>query len=188
MLKKNLILFVTLVLTVSVSFGQGKFYTKTGKVSFISKAPLEEIEGKNKTVTAVVDSKTGAVQFAIQMKGFEFEKQLMQQHFNENYVESDKFPKATFKGNIVNIASVNLAKDGTYPVKVKGMMNIHGVSKEVTADGTLSIKDGKVATGVSNFKITLKDFNIEIPSLVKDKVANDADIKVDINYEPYKAS
>jgi len=139
MLKKNLILFVTLVLTVSVSFGQGKFYTKTGKVSFISKAPLEEIEGKNKTVTAVVDSKTGAMQFAIQMKGFEFEKQLMQQHFNENYVESDKYPKAEFKGTISNNSTINYSKDGNYPAKVKGKLTIHGVTKDVETTGTFKI-------------------------------------------------
>ena len=97
MLKKNLILALVLVMCASLSFAQNKLYTKTGKISFYSKAPLEEIEGKNKTVTAVLDSKTGAMQFAVQMKGFEFEKQLMQQHFNENYVESDKYPNQNSK-------------------------------------------------------------------------------------------
>src|SRR6476619_4983321 len=114
MLKKNLILLLTLVLSAFVPFAQGKFYTKTGKVSFYSKAPLEEIEGKNKTVTAVLDSKTGGIQFAVQMKGFEFEKQLMQQHFNENYVESNKYPNAEFKGTITNNSDINYSKDGTY--------------------------------------------------------------------------
>ena len=105
MLKKNLIMLFALVLTASVSFAQ-KFYTKTGKVSFYSKAPLEEIEGKNKTAMAVLDSKSGALQFAVQMKGFEFEKQLMQQHFNENYVESNKYPQAEFKGTITNNSDI----------------------------------------------------------------------------------
>src|SRR5512138_1792384 len=107
MLKMKLVVLVIFLLTGSISFAQGKFYTKTGKVSFYSKAPLEEIEGKNKTVTAVIDSKTGAIQFAAQMKGFEFEKQLMQQHFNENYVESDKYPKTEFKGNITNNSEID---------------------------------------------------------------------------------
>src|SRR6476660_2277060 len=119
MLKRNLIVILALLLT-SVSFAQGKYYTKTGKISFYSKAPLEEIEGKNKTVTAVLDSKSGAMQFAVEMKGFEFQKQLMQQHFNENYVESDKYPKAEFKGQVQNISSVDFTKEGTYNVSVNG--------------------------------------------------------------------
>ena len=186
MLKKNLILFVTLVLTVSVSFGQGKFYTKTGKVSFISKAPLEEIEGKNKTVTAVVDSKTGAMQFAIQMKGFEFEKQLMQQHFNENYVESDKYPKAEFKGTISNNSTINYSKDGSYPAKVKGKLTIHGVTKDVETTGTLKINGGKIDAN-STFNVLISDYNIKIPAVVKDKVSNTIKITVDCDLEPLKS-
>ena len=186
MLKKNLILFVTLVLTVSVSFGQGKFYTKTGKVSFISKAPLEEIEGKNKTVTAVVDSKTGAMQFAIQMKGFEFEKQLMQQHFNENYVESDKYPKAEFKGTISNNSTINYSKDGNYPAKVKGKLTIHGVTKDVETTGTLKINGGKIDAN-STFNVLISDYNIKIPAVVKDKVSNTIKITVDCDLEPLKS-
>jgi len=186
MLKKNLILFVTLVLTVSVSFGQGKFYTKTGKVSFISKAPLEEIEGKNKTVTAVVDSKTGAMQFAIQMKGFEFEKQLMQQHFNENYVESDKYPKAEFKGTISNNSTINYSKDGNYPAKVKGKLTIHGVTKDVETTGILKINGGKIDAN-STFNVLISDYNIKIPAVVKDKVSNTIKITVDCDLEPLKS-
>ena len=186
MLKKNLILFVTLVLTVSVSFGQGKFYTKTGKVSFISKAPLEEIEGKNKTVTAVVDSKTGAMQFAVQRKGFEFEKQLMQQHFNENYVESDKYPKAEFKGTISNNLTINYSKDGIYPAKVKGKLTIHGVTKDVETTGTLKINGGKIDAN-STFNVLISDYNIKIPAVVKDKVSNTIKINVDCDLEPLKS-
>ena len=186
MLKKNLILFVTLVLTVSVSFGQGKFYTKTGKISFISKAPLEEIEGKNKTVTAVVDSKTGAMQFAIQMKGFEFEKQLMQQHFNENYVESDKYPKAEFKGTISNNSTINYSKDGSYPAKVKGKLTIHGVTKDVETTGTVKINGGKIDAN-STFNVLISDYNIKIPAVVKDKVSNTIKITVDCDLEPLKS-
>jgi len=186
MVKKNLILFATLVLTVSVSFGQGKFYTKTGKISFISKAPLEEIEGKNKTVTAVVDSKTGAMQFAVQMKGFEFEKQLMQQHFNENYVESDKYPKAEFKGTISNNSAINYSKDGSYPAKVKGKLTIHGVTKDVETTGTLKINGGKIDAN-STFNVLISDYNIKIPAVVKDKVSNTIKITVDCDLEPLKS-
>jgi len=186
MLKKSLIVVTALVLTASVSFAQGKFYTKTGKISFLSKAPIEEIEGKNKTVTAVLDSKTGAMQFAVQMKGFEFEKQLMQQHFNENYVESDKFPKAEFKGTVTNNRDIKYSKDGTYTAKVKGQLTIHGVTKDVETTGTFKINSGKIDAN-STFNVLISDYNIKIPAVVKEKVSNTIKITVDCDLEPLKS-
>src|SRR6478672_6081528 len=100
MFQKNLILSLVLLFSASPSLSQDKYFTKTGKINFFSKASLQDIEAKNNTVTAVLDSKSGAMQFAALMKSFELEKQLMQQHFNENYVESDKFPKGEFRGMI----------------------------------------------------------------------------------------
>lgn len=185
MLKKNVIIVLALLLS-AVSFAQDKFYTKTGKISFYSKAPLEEIEGKNKTVTAVIDSKSGAIQFAVQMKGFEFEKQLMQQHFNENYVESDKYPRSEFKGTITNNSDINYSKDGTYTAKVKGKLTIHGVTKDVETTGTLKINGGKIDAN-STFNVLISDYNIKIPSIVKDKVSNSIKITVDCNLEPLKS-
>ena len=184
MLKKNLIMLFALVLTASVSFAQ-KFYTKTGKVSFYSKAPLEEIEGKNKTAMAVLDSKSGALQFAVQMKGFEFEKQLMQQHFNENYVESNKYPQAEFKGTITNNSDIKYSKDGTYTAKVKGRLTIHGVTKDVESIGTIKINGGKIDAN-STFNVLISDYNIKIPAIVKDKVSNNIKITVDCDLEPLK--
>ena len=186
MLKKNLIIALALLFTVTVSFGQDRFYTKTGKITFYSKAPLEDIEGKNKTVTAVLDSKSGAMQFAVQMKGFEFEKQLMEQHFNENYVESDKYPKAEFKGAISNNADINYSKDGTYTAKIKGKLTIHGITKDVETTGTLKINGGKIDAN-STFNVLISDYNIKIPAVVKDKVSNTIKITVDCDLEPLKS-
>lgn len=185
MLKKNLIILMALVMSVSVSFAQGMFFTKTGKITFYSKAPLEEIDGKNKTVTAVLDPKSGALQFAAQMKSFEFEKQLMEQHFNENYVESDKYPKADFKGTITNNSEINYSKDGTYTAKVKGKLTIHGITKDVETTGTLKINGGKIDAN-STFNVLLSDYKISIPSLVKDKVSNSIKVVVECNLEPLK--
>ena len=185
MLKKNLILMLTIILATG-SFAQDKFYTKTGKINFGSKAPMEDIEGKNKTVTAVIDSKTGAIQFAVQMKGFEFEKQLMQQHFNENYVESDKFPRTEFKGNITNNSDINYTKDGTYTTKIKGKLAIHGVTKDVETTGTLKVNGGKI-DATSTFNVLLSDYNIRIPSVVKEKVSNSIKVVVDCKLEPLKS-
>ena len=184
MLKKNLMVLLALILTSSVSFAQ-KFYTKTGKISFYSKAPLEEIEGKNKTVTAVLDSKSGALQFAVQMKGFEFEKQLMEQHFNENYVESDAFPRSEFRGFIDNNANINYSKTGTYTAKVKGKLTLHGVTQDVESAATIKINDGSIDAS-SAFNVLFSDFNISITSLVIDKVSNSIKIVVDCNLQPLK--
>jgi polyisoprenoid-binding protein YceI len=186
MLKKNLFIVFVLVMSASVSFAQDRFYTKTGKISFYSKAPMEEIEGKNKTVTAVLDSKTGALQFAVQMKGFEFEKQLMQQHFNENYVESDKYPKAEFKGTVTNNSEIKYSKDGTYTAKVKGKLTIHGVTKDVETTGTFKVNSGKIDAN-STFNVLMSDYKISIPSIVKEKVSNNIRIVVDCDLEPLKS-
>ncbi len=185
MFKKHLIAILALVMTASVSFAQGRFYTKTGKIDFFSKASLEDIEAKNKTVTAVIDSKTGAIQFAVQMKGFEFEKKLMQEHFNENYVESDKFPKAEFKGTITNNSEIDYTKDGSYTAKVKGKLTLHGVTKDVETTGTIKVDDGKLDSK-SSFNIQLSDYDIKIPSVVKDKISNSIRISVDCKLEPLK--
>lgn len=185
MLKKNLAIAFALILSASACFAQDRYFTKTGKINFYSKAPMEDIEGKNKTATAVIDTKSGAIQFALQVKGFEFEKQLMQQHFNENYLESDKYPKAEFKGVITNNADINYAKDGSYPVKVKGKLTIHGVTKDVETTGTIKVNGGKLDAS-STFNVLLSDYGIKIPAIVKDKVSNSIKITVDCNMEPLK--
>ena len=107
------------------------------------------------------------------------------EHFNEKYVESDQFPKATFKGNIVNFKDVNLKKDGVYKVKITGEMTIHGVTKTVKADGTLEVKAAKII-GLSTFKLPLKDYNINVPSVVSDKIASEMTIKVQMDYSELK--
>jgi polyisoprenoid-binding protein YceI len=181
----------TLLITIITLFGavhahaQERYFTKTGTIQFFSKAALEDIEATNKTVTAVLDAKTGAMQFAVQMKGFAFKKALMQQHFNENYVESDKYPKAGFKGTITNNATVDYSKDGTYNVVVKGLLTLHGVTKEIEAPGTIKVSAGEL-TGKSSFAIQLSQFSIAIPALVKDKISNNISITVDLHLQPLK--
>ena len=105
----------------------------------------------------------------------------MKDHFNENYVESTKYPRATFKGVIQDVAKVNFAKDGKYAVVVKGIMDMHGVKKEVTSNGTLTIAGDKV-TASSSFKLLLSDFKIEVPPVVGDKLAKQATITVNATY------
>jgi LPS O-antigen subunit length determinant protein (WzzB/FepE family) len=175
-MKKTIVtLFVLFSIT---TLNAQKYFTKNATVTFLSKAPMETIEGTNKTTTAVIDAKTGAIAFSVLVKGFVFEKQLMQQHFNENYMESDKFPKAEFKGTITNNATVKYAADGAYNVTVSGKLTIHGVTKDATAAGKVSVADGKVSAS-SDFSVMLADYNINIPSVVKDKIGKT--VKISIN-------
>lgn len=174
-----------IILIAAVSNAQDRYFTKTGNISFHSKADLENIDAYNRTVTCVLDTKTGAVQLSTLMKGFEFQKALMQEHFNEKYVESDRFPKGEFKGQITNNSSIDYTKDGSYPANVKGQLTIHGVTKDIETNGTVNIKNGK-PQAVTSFNITLSDYNISIPALVKDKLSNSINIKVNCSLEPLK--
>ena len=184
---KKLFQLIVLIILVASAQAQDKFFTKTGKINFSATAPNspENVEGINRNTTCVLDSKTGALQFALLLKGFEFERALMQEHFNENYVESDKFPRAEFKGMVVNNASVTYNKDGAYPVKVKGKLSLHGETKEVETDCTLTIKGGKV-NATAKFDVLLADFKVSIPALVADKVSKTANISVVCLLEPLK--
>ncbi|HMU09370.1 MAG TPA: YceI family protein [Ferruginibacter sp.] len=176
-------------LLLSLSLGlfaeaQNIYMTKTGKATFYSRAKSpEKVEADNNEVSSVVNMQTGDMVFAILVKSFHFHSALMEEHFNENYVESNKYPKSTFKGAIKNISTVNFLKDGTYPVTVEGDLSLHGVTKNITAKGSLTIKGGKVSA-YSKFDVKLKDFNISIPSLVADKISESIDIIIDCKYEP----
>src|SRR5688500_15365572 len=107
--------------------------TRTGHISFYSSAKLEDIEAHNYQVSSSLNTETGDMAYVVMIKSFQFKKALMQEHFNENYMESDKYPKSTFKGKITDLSKVNFNKDGTYNVKVQGDLFIHGVTKNVTA-------------------------------------------------------
>ncbi|MFL5787884.1 MAG: YceI family protein [Flavisolibacter sp.] len=166
-----------------ISRSQDKYYTKSGKIEFYSKASLEDIEAKNKTVSAILDSKSGILQFSVLMKSFEFEKALMEEHFNSDYVESEKYPKAEFKGTIVNNSEINYTKEGTYQAHIKGQLMMHGVTKNIETTGIIRVTGSRLETN-STFTILLSDFNIRIPSVVKDKVSRNIKINVDCKMEP----
>ena len=140
------------VLLLAVSTQAQKVYaTKTGQTAFNASSPIEKIAAINNQTDSKFVGENGQVIFAVLVKGFKFENQLMEDHFNENYMESTKIPKADFKGFITNIKEVNLAKDGTYPVKLEGNLTVHGVTNKVSTTGTM-----KVAGGVPEMEGTFK--------------------------------
>ncbi len=182
-MKKSFGIFVALLVTFSV-FGQDKYFTKSGNLKFEASSPVEKIEGITKTGSSVIDTKTGNIEFAVLIKSIKFEQTLMEEHFNENYMESNKFNKATFKGKIANFDKINFAKDGTYKSTAEGDLTIHGVTKKVSSPVTFTVSGGKVK-GETNFSIEIADYGIAIPSVVKDKIAKTAKILVMANYEKF---
>lgn len=177
---KTKILFLAL-LTVAQLANAQKFIAKTGHIWFYSHTPMEEIEAHNRQVVSILDPATGDIVFNLLNKSFEFKVALMQEHFNENYMESTKFPKSTFKGKITNLDKIDLKKDGTYTAEVTGDMTIHGVTKNITTTGTIEVANG-VVTAKAKFKVIPKDYGIQIPQLVENKIAKEMEITVDIPY------
>lgn len=166
-----------------INCGQAqKYFTKTGNISFASDTPLEKIEAVTNSATSVIDLETGKIQWAVLVKTFSFEKALLEEHFNENYMESSKYPKAKFTGTIDNAGSLNLTKDGEYRVNISGELEMHGVAKTVSCVATFVVKGGAISA-TSSIKSKVADYHIEIPSLVKDKIAKEIDIKIKANYE-----
>jgi polyisoprenoid-binding protein YceI len=183
---KKLILTICVALFAGAthSFAQKLFFTRNGHIDFFSSTTLEDIKADNDKVTSIVNISTGEMEFSVLNIAFQFRKQLMQEHFNENYMETPKFPKSTFKGKIINIDKINFQADGTYPAQVTGDLTIHGVTKSINATGNIIVKDGKFRTQ-STFMIIPENYNIKIPNLVRDNIAKEIKVTVDNSYEPF---
>jgi polyisoprenoid-binding protein YceI len=180
MLKQLSIIIVAIAICTATDAQQ--YYTKNGRISFFSKALIENIKADNNQVISVLDIKTGNLQFSVLNNAFHFPKAKMEEHFNEDYMESPKYPRSTFKGTITDISKVNTSANGSYNIQVTGDLSIHGVIKKITAPGTIIIKQGVVSAS-SVFKIALSDYNISIPAVVKDNISNSIEITVSCNYE-----
>jgi polyisoprenoid-binding protein YceI len=175
----KLIFFVFLLAVVRPPIAYAQLYTtRSGFIGFYSKTALEEIRGENNQVYAVIDAGKKNLAFAALLKGFIFPKELMQEHFNENYVESDKYPKATFSGSYTG--DVALDKDGVYKVDVKGSLTLHNVTHTIETAATLEVKAGHLL-GVAELKVKPEDFSISIPSIVRDKIDKEITVKVNID-------
>ena len=157
------------------------FMTRNGYIGFFSVTPLEDIKAENRQVYAVVDVAKKNMAFTCLMNGFLFKKELMQEHFNENYVESDKYPKASFNGSY--FGEVAMQKNGIYPVKVKGQLTLHGITKEIEVNANFEVKNNLLRAN-SGFKLAPGDFDIKIPSLVREKIAKQIDVQVLIECNP----
>lgn len=156
--------------------GQAQIFTSNdGEISFFSKTPLEDISAVSKKAQGAINGTTKDLVFKVNITTFKFPNGLMEEHFNENYMESEKYPYGQFKGKIQE--AVDLTKDGTYNVTAVGLLNIHGVEVKKTISGTITVAGGK-ATLKAKFQVPLAEHNIERPKVVMVKIAEIIDVSV----------
>jgi len=180
MKNRFIVLFVFLV--ASQLFSQEKYLTKEGSISFFSHSLVEDIKADNYQVLSIIDKETGEIAIQLLMKSFMFKKALMQQHFNESYVESYKYPKATFKGFIMNF---NELESQNTTVEIKGILSIHGKEKEISTSAKIEVLKDQINLS-GNFMVEVADFDIKIPVVVRNNIAKTIKITFNLQHKPYK--
>lgn len=163
--------------------GQDIYICRNARITFFSSAPIEDIKAVSASGASVFNASTGELDFSVPIHSFQFEKSLMQEHFNSDYMESDKFPKATFKGKIPE--HVDVTRDGAYAVKATGELTVHGVTQSRTIPGTITIKGGVISM-TSEFMVKCVDHRIDIPQIVFHHIAESIKINVSATYSAYK--
>jgi hypothetical protein len=180
-MKRIFLLFFFLIIALSVN--AQKYMTKNGYIGFYSHTSMEDIKADNNQVVGALDISSGEMVFQALIKSFHFDRALMEEHFNENYMESDKFPKSLFKGKITNLSAVDFSKTGTYNVTVEGDLTIHDVTNKISTKGTIEVVSGGINAN-SKFNIVPEDYKINIPGVVRDKFDKTMEITVTMKYTP----
>lgn len=181
---KSLLLIVAVIFFSVQLSAQSKFITRTGTISFFSSTNAENIDATNSEAFSLVDITKGEVAFQVLITGFKFKKALMEEHFNENYMESTKFPKAVFQGTITDLSKLNLKNNGSYTVNVTGNLTMHGITNKVTIPATINIQGSKLSA-TSKFDVYLADYKIRVPSVVSKQVSESVAVSINCAYEPY---
>lgn len=183
-MNKLLILFM-FVFVHAFSSAQNVYFTRTGHIYFISQTDVIDIDANNNQVASFFDIETGKLQFAVLVKSFEFSLATAKEHFNESYMESDKFPKATFKGKIIDIEEIDLKAPGIYQVDVTGDLSVRGITKTIEVPAEVQVANNTISAK-SEFVLTIADFNIKVPKVVQHRVAKQVTVNVNMDYAPYK--
>lgn len=165
-----------------MGFGQ-RFKSSSSHVRFYSDAPMEDIEAVNEAASSLIDLSNSNIAVVIPIKSFDFEKELMEEHFNENYLESDKYPNAVFKGQLVGWKG----ESGSADVIAKGTLEMHGVTNEIEIPGSLSYENNLILVE-GKFMIRLEDYKIKIPKAVFYNIAEEVEVTVKFEYQPYENS
>jgi len=182
---KHIAIILLAWLSITNQTSQDLYVCKNARVSLYSSAPIEDIKAVTNSAGSVFNASTGDLAFNVTISSFKFEKELMQEHFNSDYMESDKFPRATFKGKIQE--HVDLTKDGSYPVTAVGDLTVHGVTQKRNIPGTLTVKNGTV-TMIAEFMVKCADHHISIPQIVFHNIAESIKMNVSATYSPYKTN
>ena len=166
---------------VSGLLAQNKYMTRTGSAHFVADGIIkDDVQARSNTVTAVLDATNGQVQARIPVNSFVFRKALMQEHFNENYLESHRFPNASFKGQIQGWNDQMLQKSGSQKIRFVGTLEVHGVARDINEAGLLEVSNGIIHLE-TDFKLVVADYGIKVPALVRDKIAKEAEVHVQAN-------
>ena len=176
-------LITLVVVSLHCVCAQSKYIDRRGHASFFSSAPMEDIRAENDQAVSIIDTQTGEIVASMLMRSFNFRKALMEEHFNENYVESDKYPKATFRGKIVNLSEIDFAKDGSYTLDITGEISLHGATQPLTVKAEAVMRGGTLEAKAV-FPLKVKDFKIEVPRLVINNIAEVVEVTVSFNYQP----
>jgi YceI-like domain len=174
------ILVVALILLPFNGFAQKRYSSEKSYVSFFSEGVIEEIKASNTKVTSIFDLVSGDVAYLLSPKDFQFEKKLMQVHFNEKYMESEKYPRSSFQGRITGFDPAN---SHLQQVKAVGKLTIHGVTKDIDVPGTLHI-EGNTVSLRSKFMVKLQDYNIKVPQIVWQNIAQQVEVTIHFLYRP----
>jgi polyisoprenoid-binding protein YceI len=166
-------------LSIQNQAGQDLYACKNVKIDLFSSAPIEDIKASSTSGTSVYNAATGDIAFSVAISSFQFPKSKMQEHFNENYMESDKYPRASFKGKVQG--HIDVTKNGTYPITVTGNLDVHGVTQPRTIQGTLTIANGTISMA-SEFMVKCVDHKIDIPKLVFKNIAESIKMNVSATY------
>ena len=185
MMKRYFVWIVFLFAWGSQALAQEIWMTRSGEITFFSETPVEDIEAENKAVTCIFKSNTGALAFSVLMQSFDFERAAMQDHFNDEYLHTEEFPKAIFNGNIIDYAGIDVLENGKYEVDVTGDLTIHGITNAVGHSGIMEVLDGKILLNTS-FNILLPDYNVKIPSNYLKRISDEIEITVNAVLEPYE--
>jgi polyisoprenoid-binding protein YceI len=183
-MKKTLFATAFFVLSYSAGQAQEKLVTHTGQATIFSHTAAEDITATNNTVTGLINSTSGEIAISVPVQGFQFEKSLMQEHFNQpNFMDSKQFPKIALKGKIFNLPAINFTKDGSYDSEVSGELTIKGVTKPVTEKAHITIKNGQVTVQCKFVVKDISSFGVGKPSgKKKDNVANDIEVNYTAQY------
>ena len=182
---KHILIVLFAWMNVYTLAAQDLYTCKNANISLFSSAPLEDIAANTSTGTSVYNATTGELVFSVNISSFRFKKSLMQEHFNSDYMESDKYPRATFKGKIQQ--PIDVTKNGNYPITVLGELDVHGVKQTRTIPGSITINNGNIVMA-SEFMVKCVDHRIDIPKLVFHNIAETIKMNVSATYTPVKKS